>query len=252
MISCDLQAVVVSGDASVSTMLPAWLKAMGVRPILCDNTTAAIEAVSRQRVDALFVDSDLDPDFSALRKIRATAAGRKLIAMAIVSREVSVREAFRVSDFILEKPLVQQRVMQTLRAAHGLMVRDRMQYTRVPLQTEALLFDAGANSTPAVAINVSQSGIALSVRAQLTAGQVVNIHFRLPQAPKTLGCKAKVIWTDRCGQSGFAFVDMKATDREILSSWIESQFMETWQQKVLPGNASFIPAAAPAAAMLRA
>ena len=57
------------------------------------------------------------------------------------------------------------------------MVRDRMQYTRLPLETEATVFNRDARSFSAVATNVSQTGIALQSNAQSTNGEIVQIRF---------------------------------------------------------------------------
>jgi hypothetical protein len=195
----------------------------------------------KQRIDAVFMDWDLDRDFSVLRELRLATPGRKLIAMTLVSHETPIREAFRFSDFVLDKPLVQQRVTQTLRAAHGMMVQDRMQYTRLPLGTEARIVNANERSFAAVATNVSQTGIALQSTAQFAAGEIVQIHFHVPEVAKALACRAKVIWADNRDKAGLSFVEMKSGDRELLSSWIESQFIEGWQQKV--PHAALIPAA---------
>jgi len=246
MISCDLQTVVASSDSSVLGMLPFMLQNMGVRPIIHRQAATVLETVSKQRVDAVFVDWDLDPDFSVLREIRSTPAGRKLVGMAVVSRQAPIRESFRFSDFVLEKPLIQQRVTQTLRAAHGMMVRDRLQYTRIPLKTDALVFDGNAKSFSAVATNVSQSGIALESSAKFLSGEMVQIQFRLPEGHKNLSCKAKVIWSDNRTKAGFSFLEMKVSDRETLSSWIENEFMEGWQRAALPGHPALIAGAAQA------
>ncbi|MBV9147128.1 MAG: response regulator [Acidobacteria bacterium] len=249
MISCDLQAVVATSDASVLGLLPSWLRSMNIRVTVCDSATAALQMVSGQRVDALFLDANLDPEFAVLRQLRGTATGKKMIVMTLISSAVSVREAFRVSDFILDKPLVQQRVMQTLRAAQGMMVRDRMQYSRIPLQSEAMVVDADGRSLPVIATNVSQSGIALSGSEQVSVGQTVSIHFKLPQIARPLACRAKVIWADKRGKAGFSFVEIKQADREALSAWIENQFMQSFQQKQpAPFTSSYMPTPAPAVA----
>ena len=161
------------------------LQNMGVRPIIHRRAATVLETVSKQRVDAVFVDWDLDPDFSVLREIRSTPAGRKLVGMAVVSRQAPIRESFRFSDFVLEKPLIQQRVTQTLRAAHGMMVRDRLQYTRIPLKTDALVFDGNAKSFSAVATNVSQSGIALNRVPSSCPGKWSRFNFDCRKGTKT-------------------------------------------------------------------
>lgn len=242
MISCDLCAVVVSGDASVVSSLPAWLKSMGITPIVYGNTPAALQAVTKQRVDAIFVDSNLDPEFSVLRGIRIAPAGRKLIGMAITSRETSISDAFRFADFVLEKPLLQQSVMHTLRAAHGMMMRDRLQYTRIPLETSARVCNSNATSSSAIAINVSQTGIALQSDVEFVAGEIVQIQFRLPEVSNMISCKAKAIWTDRT-KTGFSFLEMKSGDQVTLSAWIEGRFIAGWQAQV-PAAQSVLTATA--------
>lgn len=232
MISCDLQAVVASSDTSVLSFLPARLKTMGILPTPYGQAAEVIEAVRRQRVDAVFIDWDLDPEFSVLREIRGLPAGRRLIAMAVISRQAPIREAFRFADFVLEKPLLSDRVAQTLRAAHGMMVRERLQYTRIPLATEAMIFNCQARSCSGIATNVSQTGIALESEGQFVAGEIVQIHFRLPGLSEKLACRAKAIWTDSRTKTGFSFLEMKSGDRKELSSWIENQFIEGWQEKV--------------------
>ena len=242
MISCDLQAVIASSDSSVLSLLPSWLKNMGIRPIVFETAASALQTLRTQRVDAIFADWDLDRNFSVLQEMRAATSGRKLIGMALISPEAPIREAFRFSDFVLEKPLVQQRVEHTLRAAHGIMVRDRMQYTRLPLATEAMVFNCQARSAAAVATNVSQTGIALESSAQFVAGEIVQIHFQVPGLPQPLACRAKAIWSDGRSKAGFSFLEMKSSDREALSCWIENQFIEVLQENV--PQARFVPAVA--------
>lgn len=242
MISCDLHAVVVSDDASVLGVLLGWLRNMGIRTSVFSNPAPVLQAITRQRVDAVFVDWDIDRDCSLLRAVRATPTGRKLIGMTIISQLSSVRNAFRYSDFVLEKPFLPQRVAQTLRAAHGMMVRDRMQYSRIPLHSDASVFDSHARNCSAVATNVSQTGIALECGANFQPGEVVQIRFRVPESSKSITCKAKVIWTDHRTKAGFAFLEMKVSDKEALSLWIENQFIEGWQQRTV------FPLQAPSAA----
>jgi FixJ family two-component response regulator len=242
MISCDLCAIVVSGDASVVSSLPAWLQSMGIGPIVYGNTPAALQAVTKQRVDAIFVDSNLDPEFSVLGEIRIAPAGRKLIGMAITSRQTSISGAFRFADFVLEKPLLQQSVMQTLRTAHGMMMRDRLQYTRIPLETSATVSSSNSRSSSAIATNVSQTGIALQSDVEFVAGEIVQIQFRLPEVSNMISCKAKAIWTDRT-KTGFSFSEMKSRDQEALSGWIEGRFIAGWQAEV-PAAQSVLTATA--------
>ncbi|HWY68096.1 MAG TPA: PilZ domain-containing protein [Terriglobales bacterium] len=225
MNSCDLQAVLVSSDPVVVNSVSESLEKLGITPAVYRESSAAMRTLSSQKTDAFLVDREVDPELSVLKAMRHSSSSRYAVGFAICSKESSARGAFRVADFVIDKPLASHRVKRTMKAAYGIMLKERMRYFRHSLSTEATLIDLSYRRFIAQTSNISQTGIGLECVAPLIARQVVQLEFALPGDQQKLSCKAQVIWLADNGKTGLTFTDMSNADRERLNEWIESQFL---------------------------
>ena len=214
----------VSFDTAVLASLSSRLKEMGISPAVYSEPSSAVQALNRQKTDAFFVDRELDPEFSVLQGMRSSTSSRSAVAFAIVSCKSSPGAAFRVADFVIDKPLAATRVDRTLRVAYGIMLKERLRYFRHSLRASAILIDSSQCTFPAQTLNISQSGIALESVAPLIPREIVQLQFSLPGKQNPLICKAQIIWTGDRGKAGLTFTQMSNTDRSFLNGWIESQF----------------------------
>ena len=235
--ACDLQAVVVSCDPMVVNSISSCLNELGITAAVHRETSSAMQTLSRQKTDAFFVDRELDPEFSVLSGMRRSTSSRGAVGFAIVPREAPAGGAFRVADFVIDKPLASSRVNRTLRAAYGIMLKERMRYFRHSFRTEATLVDATYRRFLAQTSNISQTGIALECAAPLTARESVQLQFCLPCDQEKLNCKAQIIWIAEKGKAGLTFTQMSNADKERLTAWIEAEFHRTYSV-VLPGGAA--------------
>ena len=232
---CDLQAVVVSSDPVVVDSLSSCLSDLGITAAVHQEPSSALQTLARQKTDAFFVDRELDPDLSVLSSMRSSTSSRSAVGFAIVPRQAAAGGAFRVADFVLDKPLASSRVNRTVRAAYGIMLKERMRYFRHSLRTEAILIDATYRRFLAQTSNISQTGIALECAAPLAAREVVQLQFSLPCDQEKLNCKAQIIWTADQGKMGLTFTQMSSSDKERLTAWLGSEFHRTYHP-VLPGS----------------
>lgn len=221
---CDLQAIVVSSDIAVLESISSRLKEMGITPAVHPEPSSAVDALHTQKTDAFFVDRELDPEFSVLQGMRSSTSSRSAVAFAIVPCKSSPGAAFRVADFVIDKPLAAAPVDRSLRAAYGIMLKERLRYFRHSLRTSATLIDSAQRTFPAQTLNISQSGIALESVAPLIPQEIVQLKFSLQGKQSPLICKAQIIWTGDKGKAGLTFTQMSKTDRSFLNGWIESQF----------------------------
>jgi len=235
MHSCDLQAVLVSSDRAVVNSMSESLETLGITPVVFKEAALAIETLRSQKTDAFLVDRELDPQLSILKAMRHSTSSRYAVAFAICSEESRAIAAFRVADFVIDKPLASHRVNRTMKAAYGIMLKERMRYFRHALRTEATLVDSSFRKFMAQTSNISQTGMALTCVAPLMAGQLVQLEFALDDDQPKLDCKAQVIWLADRGKTGLALRDMSGSDRERLNEWVESQFLRRLQP-ALPGN----------------
>jgi len=225
MNSCEMQAVLVSSDPVVVNSVSESLEKLGIAAAVYRETSAAIGTLSSQKTDAFLVDRELDPELSVLKAMRHSTSSRNAVAFAICSQDSSAKGAFRVADFVMDKPLATHRVNRTMKAAYGIMLKERMRYFRHSLRTEATLIDSGSRRFIAQTTNISQTGIGLECVAPLIARQIVQLEFALPSDQEKLNCKAQVIWLADNGKTGLTFTEMSSADRERLNEWIESQFL---------------------------
>lgn len=220
----ELQAAVVATDPLVINSIPSSLRKIGVVTTVFQDTPSAIHAMGIKKLDAFFVDRELDPDLSVLKTMRTARGNRKALGFAIIPREQTAGGAFRVADFLIDKPVTAGRVDQALRAAHGIMLKERMRYFRKSLDTPVTLVDSKGHATPAVMVNISQGGLAVASVASLCVGEIHQIKFSLEENHKPLNCVARVIWSDARGKAGLCFTDTKSSDIGQLVAWIEQEF----------------------------
>ena len=220
----ELHAAVVASDPQVIDSIPFSLRKIGIEATVFQDAQSAIQAMGTRKLDAFFVDRELDPELCVLQEMRAARGNRKALGFAIIPREQTPGGAFRVADFLIDKPLIGPRVHQALRAAHGIMLKERMRYFRKSLRTTMTLIGTMGHTTSAMLINISQGGVALESEAGLSVGQLQQMKFRLDADEKPLNCLGRVIWTDEHGKAGLCFTDISSDDRQQLAAWIEREF----------------------------
>jgi hypothetical protein len=241
---CELQAVVVSYDTTTLGVLSSCLNELGIAGICHPDCEFAVGLLQKQKIDAFFVDQELDPDLSVLKQMRDSSSGRGAVGFGIVPRVGDGIHACRVADFVLTKPLSKGEVDRTLRAAYGMMLKERRRYSRHNLRCEAILCDATGRKCLARTTNISQTGIALECELSLPAGAVVQLQVTLPRTSSACKFECRVIWSAANGKAGLTFTHMSSRDRERLTELIDAEFLRQWHpvipQSVAP---SFVRAA---------
>jgi CheY-like chemotaxis protein len=243
---CELQAVVVGSDPAVIDSIIQCLEQLGIAGVVYAQAASAIEALARQKVDAFFVDGDLDPELSVLKGMRSSPSSRSAVAFAIVPKQKSVSEASRVADFVMDKPLAPLSLNRAVRAAYGIMLKERRRYFRHVLRIPVEVTDATYRKFVGHTINLSQTGMAMECAAPLAAGETVQLDFHGPDTGNKLNCKSQIIWTAEQGKAGLTFTQMKSSDKERLTDWIESEFHRLWEMP-----SAKVPAVASASRLAR-
>ena len=229
--SCELQAVVVSSDSGVVDSI-ACLAELGIAIAVHKETSSAITMLSRQKTDAFFVDCELDPEFTVLKGMRSSPSSRGAVAFAIVPRSGSTGGALRVANFVIDKPLSGSRVNQAVRAAYGMMLKERMRYFRHPIDAPATLVDSTHRKFLAHISNISQTGLAMECVGPLMAGEEIQLQFCLPGDEQGLSCKAQIIWTADKAKMGMTFRQIGGGDKARLMDWLESRFIRQWRPAI--------------------
>lgn len=227
--ACELQAVVVGSDPAVFDSVLPCLKELGIAPSVYTHPVSALQTLTRQKIDAFFVDRETDPELSVLRRMRTSPSSWAAVGFAIVPERKSVSEASRVADFVMDKPLTPVSINRAVRAAYGIMLNERKRYFRHSVQLPIHVTDSTYRKFVGQTINVSKTGIAVECTAPVAARDTVQLEFQLPDTGHKLSCKAQIIWTADHAKAGLAFTEMKSADRERLTGWIEEEFYRLCQ-----------------------
>jgi PilZ domain-containing protein len=226
---CELHAVLLSSDPAVMTSVLPSLQQLGIASSVCRDVTSAIGILSRQKNDAFFVDRELDPELWALSQLRKSPSNRNAIAFAIVPEsDLPEKAANRLAEFVLEKPLTANNVSRTVRAAYGMMLKERRRYFRHSLRIKVdLIAPSSESALIAHTLNLSQTGMALECATPLAASDAVQLRFQLPGSPAVISCSAQIIWTAENGKAGLVFTQIE--NRDKLTAWLEQAFYHAYE-----------------------
>jgi DNA-binding response OmpR family regulator len=221
-----LQAILVSRDAIASALVASAFRGAVIDISVVRDSAEAQRLITQRKCDALIVDYTSIPEAaSLLATLRRTRSNQRAMAFAIVERGTSVKDVCdHGANFILEKPLSAEHISAALRAAHGLMTRERRRYLRHDVSGTCLVkCDKGEFQLELK--NVSEGGLGIEI-ADFTVQQLsgeLRFRFFLPDSDVPIAGKAQLAWT-REGRGGIQFSSFASASRDELERWIAQRF----------------------------
>lgn len=218
----DLKALLLCGDANTAKILEAILAEHEIGTVHAPDPAAALTLVSAQRFDALVLDAeDESRTREILAKARLTPLNSATLVIALVGNGVNVRQFFSMgANFVLYKPISQERARVSLKAARALMRRERRRGARIPVYTQAGLAYANVEDSKSVMLDVSEEGAAIQSDRKLPPACKVYFQFTLPGQTKLVRLSGEIAWQDATGRVGIRFVDVPQTSRRVLKEWL--------------------------------
>lgn len=223
-----LTAIILTRDQHVFSQLVDVLQATQLKVEGSLSPGETLVKLQKGRFDAVFIDCGSVPDATdILEALRSGKSNRRAIAFAITEDPHDSQRAFTAgANFVIEKPLSAERVVRALRAAHGLIVRERRRYFRLPLDATVTIESMGKESSRWNIIDVSERGLgAIVPDGQEVPRGSVKIKFRIPQIVEAIEGKALVVW-NRTGKVGLEFTTLQPNSRMELDKWIARRFDE--------------------------
>lgn len=221
-----LCAVICSKDERVLRILRSLLADLSIQAEFAGSAADAIERLVRQKYDGIFADCD-DPDGqTVLRAIRRSRHNQRSVAF-VISPEASVGALASElgAHFVLERPLVTEKVKRTLKAAHGLMLREKRAHFRHEIAAPASLRTEKAGVT-ATMRNLSAGGAFLECSSMLKKDQSLQMRFLLPDSSTVIETAARVAWCDPTGRAGVQFGAMSEASKRALTEWSAARSVE--------------------------
>lgn len=222
-------ALLLTRDRHVFTSLLPLLESAELRVEGCFAPGEALLQLKVKKFDAVLIDCASVPDANdIIEALRKGKSNRRAVAFAITEDPHDSQQAFKAgANFVIEKPIEAERAMRSLRAALGLILRERRRYFRCPLNTSVTLQAGEANEFQWSVDNVSEGGLGAIVPEYSTrvAATSVRISFKLPLAEQLIAGKADIVWT-RNGKAGLQFQALRPESRTELDRFLAKKFEE--------------------------
>jgi CheY-like chemotaxis protein len=238
----DLRALVVSPDQQSADLLKLILSELGM---VADHTLSADEGLKRldqDRFDAIILDYRGDRDSeNFLRRLRLSTKNRAGVLIAIVDGDFNARPLFGLgANFILYRPLSSERTLISLRAARGLIRRERRRAPRVSVNATVNVAYPGAPELKAMLQDLSIDGTSLTTAKAIPPQCKVYFDFSLPGQEQLVRLSGEVAWQDASGRTGIRFLDVPQSSRRLMQEWIQQnkgQIVQPTYGKTTSGKA---------------
>lgn len=229
-----LTCLVVCADPQPVQILDRILRDLGLDMVRCHDFSQAQQQLREQRFDAVIVDCNEESAAAALIiELRKHAISRTSLVVAMVDSQNNVREVFaHGANFILYKPIVPERAATSLRAARGLMRRERRRNQRVPVQGSASIAYSNIEDSKAALADLSEEGVAIHSERPVPPSCKVYFQFSLPGQVSTVRLSGEVMWQDATGRVGLRFADVPQASRRMLGEWLRANVSRIPEPKV--------------------
>jgi len=231
------KALVLTSDRKSAEIFRSILQTMDVRVEVPTSVGDMLVRLARSKYDAVVIDCDIKDGSDMLEAIRRGRSNRSAIVFAIVGDKESAKHLYELgANFVMNKPLAADIVARSLRAAYGLILRERRRYSRVEVNDRLHLIVREEHALQAILHNVSSGGLCAEIlqgRGLRLAGPV-RVRFDLPHAKTVFIGQGEIVWSASDGHVGIRFTTLEESARVALESWIT---------KALDGTSAGVPAA---------
>ena len=219
----DLRALVVCPDQDSASLLMLILSELGMTAEHTPSISRGLELLDSQRFDAIVLDYRADQSSEEfLARLRRSAKNRASMLIAVVDGEFNARPVFGLgANFVLYRPLSSERTRISLRAACGLMRRERRHAPRTLVSSTANVAYPGAPELNAVLTDLSDGGTALQTANRIPPACKVYFEFELPGQQKLVRLSGEVAWQDASGRTGIRFLDVPQSSRRLMQTWLQ-------------------------------
>lgn len=224
------RVLLVCDDSAAIQQLAEGLQQFAIATEVCVDVSMALRLLNRKKFEAVIVDFGLAQAGEMLQQIRLSPSNRTAVTFAVTD---STRpSSFDIQpNFVMEKPLSTNLIGRTLKAAFGLIVRERRRSFRYPLQIPAAI-QANGEEVACYLVNISEGGMAIAEAPPLKPGAQVKVLFTLPGERLRFKIDSEVCWYDEKDRAGLRWVVIPSEQKLILQQWLGAKLEESLPESV--------------------
>jgi len=225
------RTLLVSQDPTIIAELTECMGRFAISTEVCADLDIAFGLLNQQKFEAVIVDLKLGQQSSALlEKVRLSPANRTAVTFAITDSGGQVPKS-EATNFVMERLLSPSSVERMLRAAYGMIVRERRRYFRCPVELPAEILENGAE-VHCQTMNISEGGLAVSTTVPLKPGGRVGVQFTLPDQSIEFIAKSEISWYDERSRAGLQFMALAPDLQSELNGWLARRLEESLPESV--------------------
>jgi ActR/RegA family two-component response regulator len=215
-------AAVLCQDPSALQTLRTVLAQMEIEPVMCHSQPEAMEQILSNRCTALVVDFDLPGAADVAKLAGLLDASQRPAVMAMTGIWPGSGQAFQSgANRILYKPLDPSQIRDAFDSASKTARREGRNAPRYKV-TSVVWLELETGTLPAVAVNLSEHGMAIRATERVRLQSSVSFRCTLPGCVQLHG-HADVIWSDAEGHAGMFFSRMSLSAQKHLRDWLRQR-----------------------------
>ena len=221
-------------DPPTIEQLSRSLKELAASTEVCRDISSATRVLNTRKFETVVVDLKLgEQTRELLERVRLSPSNHTTVAFAITEDTKESAKAFEAgSNFVLERPLSPTSIGRTLKAAYGLIVRERLRYFRCPISIPAAIREPDAEEIHCQAVNISEGGVAITTPVPLKPGIEVSVKFTIPGREIEITAQREICWSDAKGRAGLRFLAPSPEQRTKLRQWLSRSLEESLPESV--------------------
>ena len=225
------RVLLVSDDAIAIEQLNESMQRFALSVEQCPDISAALERLKRAKFEAVIVDLRLGSQAGAvLQQTRHSVSNEHAVLFTVSDNQAETADAFKAgSTFVLRRPLSAASIDLSLKAAYGLIVRERRRYFRCPMEAPVVILRTSMPTVKGYTVNVSEGGMSITTAASLAPGDCVQLQFTLVGDEFQFALESTVCWV-REQRLGLQFRSSQQTSK--LQEWLSRRLEEEIPQSV--------------------
>jgi CheY-like chemotaxis protein len=220
--------LVVCPDQDAANLLTLILSELGMAAEHTPSVSRGLELLESRRYDVVILDyraGQSCDEFLASMRTSAKNSASQLIA--VVDGDFNARPVFgQGANFVLYRPLSASRTRMSLRAARGLISRERRRAPRASVSSRVTVAYPGAPEMKLFMSDLSDGGTLIGT-ANIPRACKVYLEFALPGQPQLVRLSGEVAWQDASGRTGIRFLDVPQSSRRLIQTWLERNQSQT-------------------------
>lgn len=223
------RVLLVCNDTAAIRQVTEGMQQFAIATEVCNKVSLALLLLN-QKFEAVVVDLGLGQANEVLEQVRLSQSNRTAVTFAITDPQKPTGLKIQ-PHFAMEKPLSASSVGRTVKAAFGLIVRERRRSFRCPVTIPAVILNNGKEASCRL-VNISEGGMAITETPYLQTGGKVRVLFTLPGQLDRFTIESEVCWYDEKGRAGLRWLLISAEQRFVLEEWLAAKLEEDLPESV--------------------